>query len=67
MSLLENELCQLIDICISGNDDWEGILVALDETGEFIFAVVGHRARVWRKLAPFRSVNLESLNLARDA
>jgi hypothetical protein len=41
-SLFVDELCQLIDICISGNGDWEGILVAFDETGEFVFVVAGH-------------------------
>jgi hypothetical protein len=45
-SLFVDKLCHLIDICISGNDDWESILVAFDETGEFVFAVAGHRASV---------------------
>jgi hypothetical protein len=48
-SLFVDEICQLIDIRISGNDDWENILVAFDETVEYVLVVTGHRAKVWRK------------------
>ena len=37
-----DELCQLIDIRISGNDDWKNVPVAFDETVECVLVVTGH-------------------------
>jgi hypothetical protein len=45
-SLFVDEICQLIDIRISGNGDWENILVAFDETVEHVLVLTGHRGNV---------------------
>ena len=44
-TLRVDELCQLIDIRIWGNDDWENVLVAFDEAVEYVLVVVGHRVK----------------------